>query len=91
MKNSFRNAFLLFFILSIVGCQSAYYSAMEKVGKHKRDILIDRVESAAESQKEAKEEYKYLGRKRPSFKTSPADLNLFLYDLIRLTDLERIF
>jgi hypothetical protein len=34
---------------------------------------------------------KYLGRKRPSFKTSPADLNLFLYDLIRLTDLERIF
>ena len=58
MKNSFRNAFLLFFILSIVGCQSAYYSAMEKVGKHKRDILIDRVESATESQKEAKEEFK---------------------------------
>ena len=57
MKNSLRNASLFFFILSIVGCQSAYYSAMEKVGKHKRDILIDRVESATDSQKEAKEKF----------------------------------
>lgn len=49
---------LLTFLLAITGCQSAYYSAMEKVGKHKRDILIDRVESAKDSQKEAKEEFK---------------------------------
>ncbi|GHF82183.1 DUF2959 domain-containing protein [Thalassotalea marina] len=42
----------------LVGCQSAYYSAMEKMGNHKRDILIDRVEAATESQEEAKEEFK---------------------------------
>jgi hypothetical protein len=58
MNKIVRNASLFFFILSIVGCQSAYYSAMEKVGKHKRDILIDRVESATDSQKEAKEKFK---------------------------------
>jgi len=50
--------FLLTLLITITGCQSAYYSAMEKVGKHKRDILIDRVESAKDSQKEAKEEFK---------------------------------
>lgn len=44
--------------LMLVGCQSAYYSAMEKMGNHKRDILIDRVEAATESQEEAKEEFK---------------------------------
>ncbi len=25
------------------GCQKAYYSTMEAFGKHKRDILVDRV------------------------------------------------
>ena len=44
--------------LMLVGCQSAYYSAMEKVGIHKRDILIDRVEEASTSQENAKEEFK---------------------------------
>jgi hypothetical protein len=43
--------------LMLVSCQSAYYSAMEKVGTHKRDILIDRVEKATSSQEEAKEEF----------------------------------
>jgi Mor family transcriptional regulator len=58
MKNITVNLSLIFILISLVGCQSAYYSAMEKVGKHKRDILIDRVESATESQEEAKEEFK---------------------------------
>lgn len=44
--------------LTLSACQSAYYAAMEKVGSHKRDILIDRVESATESQEEAKQEFK---------------------------------
>lgn len=48
----------LFFIITLAGCQSAYYAAMEKVGTHKRDILIDRVEEASSSQEEAKEEFK---------------------------------
>jgi hypothetical protein len=39
------------------GCQSAYYGAMEQIGFHKRDIMVDRVEEAAESQEEAKEQF----------------------------------
>ena len=58
MKTIAINTSFLLLLISIVGCQSAYYSAMEKVGKHKRDILIDRVESATDSQKEAKEKFK---------------------------------
>ncbi|MDC0609997.1 DUF2959 domain-containing protein [Vibrio sp.] len=42
----------------ITGCQSAYYSAMEKVGYQKRDIMVDRVEDAQASQKKAQEEFK---------------------------------
>lgn len=38
-------------------CQSAYYNAMEKVGYHKRDIMIDRVEEAQEAQSDAKEQF----------------------------------
>jgi len=49
---------LVVMITLMTGCQSAYYSAMEKVGIHKRDILIDRVEEATESQEDAKEEFK---------------------------------
>ncbi|MDY0291763.1 MAG: DUF2959 family protein, partial [Desulfuromonadaceae bacterium] len=30
----------------LLGCQSTYYAAMEKIGMHKRDILVDRVEQA---------------------------------------------
>ncbi|UJF22483.1 DUF2959 domain-containing protein [Shewanella sp. OMA3-2] len=43
--------------LSISGCQSAYYGAMEKVGYHKRDIMVDRVQDAKESQEEAQEQF----------------------------------
>lgn len=43
--------------LLISGCQSAYYGAMEKVGYHKRDIMVDRVEEAKESQEEAQEQF----------------------------------
>jgi hypothetical protein len=39
-------------------CQSIYYDAMEKVGVHKRDILVDRVQSARDSQADAKEQFK---------------------------------
>ncbi|ELM6621932.1 DUF2959 domain-containing protein [Vibrio fluvialis] len=43
-------------IFTLTGCQSAYYSALEKVGYHKRDIMVDRVEAAQESQKDAQQE-----------------------------------
>ncbi|MFO7597166.1 MAG: DUF2959 domain-containing protein [Desulfocurvibacter africanus] len=39
------------------GCQSTYYAVMEKVGVPKRDILVDRVESARDSQKQAQEQF----------------------------------
>jgi sugar-specific transcriptional regulator TrmB len=40
------------------GCSTAYYGAMEKVGIHKRDILVDRVEDARDAQSEAQEQFK---------------------------------
>ncbi|MBD3587057.1 DUF2959 domain-containing protein [Salinimonas sp. HHU 13199] len=43
--------------VSLAGCQSAYYSAWEQVGVEKRDIMVDRVEDAKESQEEAQEQF----------------------------------
>ncbi|WP_016957072.1 DUF2959 domain-containing protein [Catenovulum agarivorans] len=45
-------------IIGLCACQSAYYSAMEKVGYHKRDILVDRVEGVQQAQQDAQEEFK---------------------------------
>nr|WP_103879422.1 DUF2959 domain-containing protein [Vibrio hangzhouensis] len=44
-------------MVAVTGCQSTYYSAMEKVGYHKRDIMVTRVEDAKESQQDAQEEF----------------------------------
>ncbi len=49
---------VVFTLLFLNGCQSAYYSAMEKAGIHKRDILVDRVEDAKDTQEETKEQFK---------------------------------
>lgn len=46
------------FFLLVSGCAKTYYSAMEKVGVHKRDILVSRVEKARDSQTDAQEEFK---------------------------------
>lgn len=43
--------------LMLGGCQSAYYGAMEKVGYHKRDIMVDRVQDAKESQEDAQKQF----------------------------------
>jgi ElaB/YqjD/DUF883 family membrane-anchored ribosome-binding protein len=51
-----QSAALVVSALMLVGCQSAYYAAAEKVGFAKRDILVNRVESARDSQQDAKEE-----------------------------------
>lgn len=48
----------LFAMVFISGCSSTYYNAMEKVGKHKRDIMVDRVEGARDSQAAAQEQFK---------------------------------
>ena len=57
-KQTLLSVSMLIVILILTGCQSAYYSAMEKVGVHKRDILIDRVEETKDSQQESQEEFK---------------------------------
>lgn len=44
-------------MLLLTGCQSAYYSALESVGVHKRDLMVDRVEKARDTQTEAKEQF----------------------------------
>lgn len=45
-------------LLLIGGCATAYYDAMEKAGIHKRDILVDRVKDARDSQVDAQEQFK---------------------------------
>jgi len=48
--------FCCHFFLS--GCAKTYYGTMEKVGVHKRDILVSRVEKARDSQSDAQEQFK---------------------------------
>jgi hypothetical protein len=40
------------------GCQRAYYATWEKLGYHKRDLLVSSVKDARDSQAEAKEQFK---------------------------------
>jgi hypothetical protein len=45
-------------VMGITACSTMYYGAMEKVGYHKRDILLSRVAKARDSQEEAKQQFK---------------------------------
>lgn len=49
---------LILFIAISTGCSKAYYGTMEKVGIHKRDILVSRVEAARDAQSEAQTQFK---------------------------------
>jgi len=53
-----RIALYAVIISFLVGCSSMYYAGMEKVGVHKRDIMVDRVKDVQESQEEAQKEFK---------------------------------
>ena len=44
-------------LTGLSACQTMYYTTMEKFGIEKRDILVDRVGEARESQQEAKEQF----------------------------------
>jgi gas vesicle protein len=55
MKIRLLIAFAGIFVLA--GCSSLYYGAMEKAGVHKRDIMVDRVKSARDTQNEVKEQF----------------------------------
>lgn len=52
-----RSIMALGLLLSLAGCQSAYYGAAETFGIHKRDILLDRVEGSRDAQGEAQEAF----------------------------------
>lgn len=42
----------------LLSCTTAYYRTMEAFGVHKRDILVERVEEARDSQEEAGEQFR---------------------------------
>lgn len=42
----------------LCGCSSLYYGAMEKIGKEKRDILVQRIGAGKKDQEKAKEQLK---------------------------------
>jgi len=58
MSNLVRLWSWLALVLLLGGCSQLYYNTMEKFGFEKRDILVDRVEDARDSQQDAKEEFK---------------------------------
>ena len=43
--------------LMLTVCNTVYYETMEQFGVYKRDILVDRVEEARDSQEQAKEQF----------------------------------
>jgi len=49
---------LLLLLFSLGSCETVMFDALEQVGYHKREILIDRIESAQESQTEGQEQFK---------------------------------
>jgi len=49
---------MILFSLTALGCQSVYYDAMEKIGYHKRDLMVSDVQKARDAQQEAKEQFK---------------------------------
>jgi len=44
-------------IQGLMGCSTVYYGTMEKLGVHKRDIMVDRVKDARNTQNEAKQQF----------------------------------
>jgi len=59
-KATSKNSLIVIFTVSLLllGCSKAYYGTMEKMGIHKRDILVDRVEDARDAQAEAQVQFK---------------------------------
>lgn len=52
-----RIALLTFLTVSAISCSTVYYETMEQFGVHKRDILVERVEEARDSQEAAKVQF----------------------------------
>lgn len=62
-------------VLAVAGCQSTYFAAWEKLGYHKRDIMVSRVQKARDGQEAAKEQFQTtLERFKAVTKFSGGDL-----------------
>ncbi len=57
LSRSLKIAGALVISFMVAGCQSTYYNAMEKVGIHKRDIMVDRIEDTQGAQEQAQEQF----------------------------------
>jgi uncharacterized protein YceK len=59
MPSMTRRLWLVLLSVALLGgCSSLYYNTMEKLGFEKRDILVDRVENARDSQNDAQETFR---------------------------------
>ena len=54
----FRKLILIFTLLLTSACSSIYFDTLDRLGIHKRDLLVSRIESARDSQKEAQKQFK---------------------------------
>ncbi len=57
MHIQIKAIFISAFLILLCGCSGVYYNAMEKVGVHKRDIMVDRVKKARDTQNETKQQF----------------------------------
>jgi hypothetical protein len=57
MLNFTTRRAIIFSLLLIAGCSSAYYSMWEKLGYEKRDILVSRIKDANQDQEDAKKQF----------------------------------
>ncbi|MFK7890648.1 MAG: DUF2959 domain-containing protein [Granulosicoccus sp.] len=56
--NFSRYALLAVVVTALTACSTMKYNALEKVGIHKRDLLVSNVEDARDAQEEAQEQFK---------------------------------
>ncbi len=78
-----KSAPILLILLFTSGCNSLYYGTMEKFGKYKRDILVDRVKSARDAQQETKEQFTSALDKFKSVVNVPSGKLQEKYDLLK--------
>jgi hypothetical protein len=52
-----RSLLLLLIMLGFADCHRVYYGTMEKLGKHKREIMVDRVKDARDTQNKARAQF----------------------------------
>ena len=75
---------MLMVTLIVSGCETAMYNTLEKIGIHKRDILVDRIEDTQKAQQEAQEQFRdALEQYRAVINFDGGDLENLYYKLER--------